>query len=183
MENPIAFGKQAKLLRANIEVKPSPIHRYGVFATKYIGPGETIEECPVILVGEGSANYFENLIFHWEKDGVAALALGYGSIYNHAEQPNAGVQPDYNNKVLLIKANKPIYEGEEIFVYYGKKWFVDRNLVPLPLDRPHQIRRAVRLVGLSLILLIPLLFGMKKNLFFEPVVTAENSAYSAIMDK
>jgi uncharacterized protein len=178
MENPIAFGKQARLAHSGIEIKPSPIHRYGVFATKYVAPGETVEECPIVFIKEDSAKYFKNLIFYWKKDEAAALALGYGSLYNHADKPNAEAIPDHKNKLLLIKAIKPIYEGEEIFVYYGKDWFVSRNITPLPLDRPHLIRKTMRLIGLSLILAIPFFLGVKNNTFSGPITQAENAVFS-----
>ncbi len=48
-----------------------------------------------------------------------AIALGYGSLYNHSYKPNARYIYSYKNKQLIIKAIKKIEKGEEIFFNYN----------------------------------------------------------------
>ena len=99
----------------------------GIFATRFIKSGDVIEESPLIFydrkeIGNDSILRKYDIGF----EGGHALMLGYGSLYNHADDPNAywninGV-PE-----LLIKARKDIQKGEEIFVNYGPNYWVNRS--------------------------------------------------------
>jgi len=51
------------------------------------------------------------------------LALGYGSLYNHHDNPNANVKLDYTKGIITIAAQQEIDSGNEIFVSYGAKYF------------------------------------------------------------
>jgi SET domain-containing protein len=68
-----------------------------------------------------------NYVFVWE-DNKFAVALGYGSLYNHSYEPNA----KYIRKKdkILFQAIKDIKSGEEITINYNgnpksqdKVWF------------------------------------------------------------
>lgn len=126
--------KKEPLIRAAISIKPSSVHRYGVFADELILPGEVIEECPVIIFG-GGVTEFKNLIFRWKdkEDGEnderrqRILALGCGSVYNHSDQANVAYYFDYENELLRFEAIKVIHSGDELFVNYTKEWFESRN--------------------------------------------------------
>ena len=66
----------------------------GVFARKSIPCDTLIERVPVLVMPvhamwetEGNST-LANYVFHWGP-GTVALALGYGSLYNHSYQPNA----------------------------------------------------------------------------------------------
>ena len=113
--------------RNNIEVKSSPIHGLGVFATKDISPNEIVEECPVIIVDE-AGEHRENTTtlfdrkFSWNKK-QSAIALGYGSLYNHSKKFSAEFFLDHKNNLIKIAATKPILAGEEILIDYGKNYF------------------------------------------------------------
>lgn len=108
----------------------------GVFATRAISRGEVIEACPMLVVddeqGEALARGAEGYVFGWG-DGATALALGYGSLYNHSFTPNATTleTPDE----LVVTAVDDIAAGEEIFINYtgtgtdsGDLWFDDLSL-------------------------------------------------------
>jgi hypothetical protein len=98
----------------------------GVFAERDFKPRELIERCPVlVLPGEQHqiirrtvlAHYF----FRWvEGTGVVAVALGYGSLYNHSRRPNALHYHRTEHNEILIVAYEPIRRGEEIFISYTK---------------------------------------------------------------
>lgn len=85
-----------KLLLNKIAVKKSRRHGYGVFAEKTIKKGEKIEECYFILT-KGDDVLLEDFYFY--ADRKYAVLLGYGSIYNHSDEPNA----DY--KLNIKKTN------------------------------------------------------------------------------
>jgi SET domain-containing protein len=97
----------------------------GVFAARDFLPGEVIEVCPVI-VSAGAAdegliertNFF-NYYFGWGEDERAcAIALGYGSLYNHSYHPNADHRRDFAAGTITVTAYRHIRAGEEITINY-----------------------------------------------------------------
>lgn len=113
-----------KLVINKLIVKKSPIHGYGVFADTDIQPNEIIEECYTLTLNDNDD--LNNYLFSW-KDKFA-IPLGFGCIYNHAPQPNAKYTMDENTSLFIVKANRLIKKGEEIFISYGKDWFDCRNM-------------------------------------------------------
>lgn len=108
-----------------IEIKESPVHGWGVFATQNIDKEEVIEVCPVLFLPakRGETNYvLIDYAFQWPKTESwtnFVIPLGYGCIYNHSDNPNANWTHDYENKTFIFFSIKPIKKGEEIFTYYG----------------------------------------------------------------
>jgi SET domain-containing protein len=103
-----------------IEVKKVKGKGRGVFARRTIRAGEEIERVPVLVLPwteneweSGLASYF----FAWGQ-GTVALALGYGSLYNHSYQPNARYD-DLSPRVKVFTALRDIFAGEEITVNYN----------------------------------------------------------------
>ena len=118
-----------------IEVKRSVIKNAGrgVFATADIKKGEVIEICPVLIFNKKDTDNI--LITHlgdyvYAYEGSRSLfAMGYGSLYNHSNTPNAKYelmehegQPEQGNE-LCITSLKHIDKGEEIYINYGKDHF------------------------------------------------------------
>jgi SET domain-containing protein len=100
----------------------SPIHGRGVFAARQLGAGDTIEECLILKVPGDQASLLEEtdlfgFTFEWE-DGVA-VALGFGSLYNHSWTPNARYDHDYDRDLVIYSAVRAIAAGEEITVNYS----------------------------------------------------------------
>jgi SET domain-containing protein len=97
----------------------------GVFARRAIRKGEVIESVPVLIMTseeyeEGlSKTLLKNYCFGWGTDQVA-LALGYGSLYNHSYRPNARYE-DIGTQTKDFVAVRDIAEGEEITVNYNGK--------------------------------------------------------------
>lgn len=112
--------------KADIEIKPSPVHRYGVFAKKDIYPNEVVEECPIIIFDKLTQDYQEAVAtrraFNYGGD-CCVIALGYGSMYNHSEDPNAKPKADQENNILNFIATKHIPAGTEIFINYGSGYW------------------------------------------------------------
>jgi hypothetical protein len=105
---------------AGLEVKRSPTGAgRGVFATRDYKTGEEIERCPMLVAapdrGDDLESGAEGYVFGWG-DGRTALALGYGSLYNHSYFPNATTveTPDE----LVISATRAISAGDEIYINY-----------------------------------------------------------------
>lgn len=97
----------------------------GVFTTKKILKGETIEVCPMIVFSAKdrlSVNdtFLYEYYFEWGNNGKkGALAMGYGSLYNHDYTPNAKYVPDFDFNVLEFVSLRDIEAGEEITVNYN----------------------------------------------------------------
>jgi SET domain-containing protein len=106
-----------------IEVKRVTGKGRGVFARRRIRAGEVIERVPVLVFpiaalddamdGPGLDAY----CFLWSRSTVA-LALGYGSLYNHSYRPNA-TYDDEGRRTKVFKALRDIPAGEEITVNYN----------------------------------------------------------------
>ncbi len=109
-------------------------HRYGMFCANDIVKDSIIEICPILVIPQEQANGIKlghilyEYYFEWI-NGKIAIALGYGSLYNHDNNPNAEFDPDYTNEHIIIKAATEILAGEEILVDYhagspeDKLWF------------------------------------------------------------
>ena len=96
----------------------------GVFANRAFGPREVIEVCPVILLpgvtDEHQLGLMRKYVFIWCKVGdVLAIALGYGSLYNHDPNPNAEFTLLTSRKEIVFRAVREITPGEQILVDYG----------------------------------------------------------------
>ena len=106
-----------------IEVRRVKGKGRGVFARRPIREGEEIERVPVVVVPLDDMKQGDDwtelagYCFNWG-DGTVALALGYGSLYNHSYQPNARYD-DRTPKVKVFSALRDIEPGEEITVNYN----------------------------------------------------------------
>ena len=108
-----------------ISVKESPGKGRGVFAERNLKRGEIIESCPVIVLPAEEVDAFEltqlyNYYFAWgEASEEAAIALGYGSLYNHSYTPNAEYRKDFDNSLLKYICIRDIQKDEEITINYN----------------------------------------------------------------
>lgn len=105
---------------ADLRVGDSPIGAgRGVFARRPFAAGEVIEHCPMLIADEeqGAALEIgaEGYVFTWG-EGSTALALGFGSLYNHSFDPNATTLE--TDDELVISALRDIAADEEIFINY-----------------------------------------------------------------
>jgi SET domain-containing protein len=100
-------------------VKKSPGKGRGVFARRDIKKGTTIESVPLIVFDndECQGAKMATYVFEWTKK-TSAIALGYGSIYNHSFEPNARYY-DGRNETKDFVAIRDIKAGEEITVNYN----------------------------------------------------------------
>src|SRR5689334_1126957 len=109
---------------ADITIGGSEGRGRGVFAARGFDAGETIEICPVIALSEADARVLDgtglyDYYFGWGTDGkAAAIALGFGSLYNHSPTPNAEHRKHQADGFIAVTAVERIECGEEIFIRY-----------------------------------------------------------------
>lgn len=113
----------------------------GVYCRDLIKKDQIIETCHVLVIpaceadlvkASGLVDYF----FNFNKDeGSIALALGFGSLYNHAVHANAAYDMDKKNRKLRFFALEDIPPHTEVTINYGgengmdfNQWFELRNI-------------------------------------------------------
>jgi len=108
----------------------------GVFTSKKINKGTTIEVSPVIVLTQKERKTIEktklfDYIFEWgENKKMACVALGYVSLYNHEYSSNCEYEMDFEKRLMTIRTVRTIQKGEELTVNYNanpndktKVWF------------------------------------------------------------
>lgn len=114
--------KRMVVTRGLIEMKKSRYGR-GIFAARTIEKGELIHEAPVIVCQNIQIMFLHSTIlrdyyFNWSDDR-AAIALGYGSLFNHSYTPNARFKNNLEKEMIDFFAIEKIEAGEEILVNYN----------------------------------------------------------------
>jgi len=108
-----------------LEVRGTDSRGRGVFALAAIPAGTVIETADVIPIPRVEMQAIEDCIladyyFRWGEDGrEGAIALGYGSIYNHSYTPNARYVKRYDRLTIDFVALRDIAAGEEIRTNYN----------------------------------------------------------------
>ena len=104
-------------------------HGRGVIATVEIARGETIEVAPLLVLGERDASgLLDDYTVSLGEDGPGVvLLLGYGSLYNHSDDPNAEYVAEADDAYTFV-ALRDIAAGEQITISYGEEWWRTRNL-------------------------------------------------------
>ncbi len=106
-----------------IEIRQTSGKGRGVFARELIASGTVFERVPLLVIpaGEildgGYSGFLAAYIFEYRK-GKVALALGYGSLYNHSYSPNARYD-DAGKQIKEFMALRDIQPGEEITINYN----------------------------------------------------------------
>lgn len=120
----------------------------GVFAQRDFLEGKTVESSPVVIFETLFAAFpteLKTIVFNWGalcKNGSShAVALGYGSLYNHHNPANMRYQADPERLIMQYIAVRNIAEGEELTVNYNAvggnaswddgNWFDRMNVTPI----------------------------------------------------
>lgn len=96
----------------------------GVYTAVDIAQDSLIEVCQLIIIPVAELPLIHKTILHdyyflWGEDmQQAAIALGNGSLYNHALHPNANFILDIDRKTIDIVAIQDISAGSEITLNY-----------------------------------------------------------------
>lgn len=98
----------------------------GIFAARPFAAGEVVEVCPVLLFRKPYHvlhKELKNYVFHWPvPEGAAAtqaLALGYGSLYNHANPSSLRYETDAGAGLMRFIAARDIAADEELTINYN----------------------------------------------------------------
>jgi uncharacterized protein len=99
----------------------------GVFAAARFICGEIIEMTPVIVIPAEQWPHIEPTVLALyiynfgptAEEEHAAIALGYGSLYNHSYTPNAKYIKNWDEQVIRFVALRDIEAGEEITINYN----------------------------------------------------------------
>jgi SET domain-containing protein len=110
--------RQSELIR----VQKVPGKGRGVFARKAIKKGQLIEQAPVLLVPadvlvDGLENPCLGKYSYWWTPKRMAIALGYGSLYNHSYEANTTFE--VGKESIRYVADRDIPAGEEITINYN----------------------------------------------------------------
>ena len=105
-------------------VRRHPDKGRGLFATRAFAVGATVEVCPVVILDRDEVDrivetLLDTYYFGWGDNGRGAIALGYGSLYNHSYEPNVRYLRDFESGHLQFVAIRPIRPGDELTVNYN----------------------------------------------------------------
>ena len=127
--NAVIEERERLFTNSAIEVKTSPIHGRGVFATKDIPANSILEECHFVQLKETN---FDNIdpalqdyVFEIQKTSdhpstIYAIALGISSIINHSHDGvNATWVINKSRRIFVFTARRRIRSGEEILIDYN----------------------------------------------------------------
>lgn len=98
----------------------------GVFAGVAFSAGDVVEEAPVLVIPPDqyrllSQTVLGSYLYTFGPDGDgdnSAIALGYGSLYNHSYRPNAAFIKLWKARTIRFVAVRAIRAGEEITIDY-----------------------------------------------------------------
>jgi len=99
----------------------------GAFAARDFSKGDVVEECPVIILLrpiEQLPPRLKTMVFNWGNltNGPAAnaLALGFGSMYNHANPASLRYEASAENESMKYIAVQDIKKDEELTINYNE---------------------------------------------------------------
>jgi uncharacterized protein len=106
-------------------------HGRGVFATRDIAEGETVEVCPTLELPEDDVGgRLLDYVFDSGYDPHAViLPLGYGMLYNHSGAANTEYVEADDGDIAYV-AKRDIAVGEELTINYGGEWWDTRGQTP-----------------------------------------------------
>jgi SET domain-containing protein len=130
-----AKGDEVVARGEGVEVRQAGRKGRGVFAARPFKKGETVELCPAIVVKRSRVRVPAGLDeYHFLCEGGYLIALGFGSLYNHAEAPSCWAELDADARTMRVEALRDIAAGEELTIDYrgepedgqareGEVWF------------------------------------------------------------
>ncbi|PBK97822.1 cytidine deaminase-like protein [Armillaria gallica] len=101
----------------------------GIYASQFIAKRTLVEISPILLFSkeEYESHGRHTVLDHYTfkcKDGRMALALGLGSLFNHADPPNVTYEIDLATDSIRYTTVRDIEPGEELCIFYGHNlWF------------------------------------------------------------
>lgn len=118
----------------------------GVYAGLDFDAGQVVEIAPVVLLDLNTQPFprqIRRMLYNWSETQVA-LALGYGSLYNHSDQPNLGFFREISKQIIIFRAVRKIEAGDQLTISYdytgpgknprNKSWFEIHKVKKIDLD-------------------------------------------------
>jgi len=90
-----------------------------------IEEGSLIEIAPVLVIPKEQVKVIHETVLHdyyfrWGREfNKCAIALGFGSLYNHSYEPNMAFEMDFSTDNLTFFARINISAGEELTFNYN----------------------------------------------------------------
>lgn len=107
-----------------LEVRDSPVHGRGVFATEDIKENVVVEESHLVEteVGPGCNKYTLDRYF-WSglKEGTHLISLGLASVFNSSETPNLKFEYIVEENIYRFTTTRLIHKDEELFINYAER--------------------------------------------------------------
>lgn len=108
---------------SNVIVKNTKKYGRRLYATRNFKKGEIVEVSPVVVIDSDDANTIWSTLlslytFEWGKES-SALALGYGSLFNHSKTFNVSYMNSFKTKEIFFVTTKNIRSGQQLFIDYG----------------------------------------------------------------
>jgi SET domain-containing protein len=115
--------------RMYIARSPMKGAEWGVFSDSFIPKGTTIEIARSLKLKNKHLfqddNILNDYVFKLD-DKHSLIALGFGSLFNHSDNPNVTYRVT-DGKVFYTTTTE-IYPDKEIFVSYGDTWWKSRDI-------------------------------------------------------
>ena len=123
-------------MAGRVHVDNSESRGRGVFTDTHYRPGDVVMECPCVDLTDkniGAESEIREYVFsHPHDDQKIVVALGYCSLANHDDDPNAEwVFPEREHTTMVLRARRDIPPGSEVTISYGNDWWKDRDRTPL----------------------------------------------------
>lgn len=102
-------------------IKHTKKYGRGVYSRSSIKKGQLIESSPILLIPHdefNSSSVLDLYVYKYDKN-TAALALGFGSLFNHSDSPNIAYQVNYESNCIEFIAAKNIKAHSQLFIDYG----------------------------------------------------------------
>ncbi|EPZ31675.1 Histone methyltransferase, PBCV type putative domain-containing protein [Rozella allomycis CSF55] len=122
---PTSFSK-------NFRIEFMPSKGRGVFTDVDIPKGSMVEISPVIRLSQkdyevAEKTFLYEYMYGWSDDG-GAIALGYGSLFNHQTEANLHYQVWEDQLSVAFYAKRDIKGGEELTINYQQRFADEHEL-------------------------------------------------------
>ncbi|MFN3912061.1 SET domain-containing protein [Hyphomonas sp.] len=113
--------------RGRAEVRTSPLHGRGLFASSFIPAGAVIGIYPLLILShEDTLTLKSTRLYHYvfyvdeRDDGAARCAVAFGeiSMCNHSPAANAEFEVDAGAQSVTLTASADLVAGTEILIDY-----------------------------------------------------------------
>lgn len=108
----------------------------GVFSRRTFNKNQVVHTCPVIVLDRKDSQVardtlLNTYLFDWPSENesldenwsASAVALGFGSLFNHSEKPNMKWEIRREKLEIVFRSIRPIKMNEElVFNYNWDKW-------------------------------------------------------------